>query len=82
MKHIKWPERLTNFTGRNGHFKCSGVEALFLPHDDSVMVTPFTSRDELGKCDITVPVTAIPQLVAALSEIHTNWQNRTGIRQR
>ncbi len=65
---VKW-QRTTNFTGRNGYAKCSGLEVLPLPHNDTVMLSPLTSRGVVGRCDIEVPVEALPELIAKLSAL-------------
>lgn len=54
QKQIKFI-RQTMFTGRNGYFKCSGIDFLGLDYDDNVMIAPLTSRGEIGRCDITFP---------------------------
>ena len=56
---IKW-KRKTKFTGRNGHFCCSGVELLPLEHNDSVMVSALTGRGDVARCDIEIPLEAVP----------------------
>lgn len=71
MESVRW-SRQTNFTGRNGYFKCTGVEILPLEHDNNVMLTPFNSRGETARCDISVPLEAIPELIAKLQAVHTS----------
>lgn len=57
--------RLTSqFLGRNGYCKCSGVQLIGDPAN--VTITPLTSRNELGRCEITIPVEEIPNLIVAL----------------
>lgn len=66
MPNLKF-SRQTNFTGRNGYFKCSGIE-LLITCDDKVMLTPLTSRGEPARCDVTVPVEDIPALIEMLND--------------
>ena len=65
---ISW-ERITNFTGRNGYFKCSGVELFRLDHNNSVMVSALTGRGDVARCDIVVPLEALPELIAKLNAL-------------
>jgi hypothetical protein len=58
---------LTSFTGRNGHFKCSGLN-LFLGHND-LELAPLTSRGEVGNCEIVVPREALPELIEVLQSL-------------
>lgn len=61
-------ERITNFTGRNGFMKCSGID-LLETSDKTVMLSPITSKGTIGRCDISVPVESIPALIAALEQL-------------
>lgn len=67
------PDSDCNFTGRNGYFKCSGIDLLSLTNGDSrvvkVMLTPLTSRGDLARCDVTIPVENINEVIKALEEI-------------
>ena len=65
---VTW-ERHTNFTGRNGYFKCSGVELLSLEHNKSVLVSALTGRGDVARCDIEVPLKAVPDLIAKLQAL-------------
>jgi hypothetical protein len=67
IKQITW-DRLTNFTGRNGFFKCSGIELFELGHSKELMLTPLTSRGNIANCNIIIPVEAIPQLIEELKK--------------
>ena len=64
-KQIKF-ERTTNFTGRNGYFQCGGIDVQTIKHNRSVMLAPITSKNEIGRCDITIPEENIPELIIAL----------------
>ena len=65
---IGW-NRTTNFTGRNGYMQCKGMDVLTLPGSNSVMLSPLTSRGKVGRCDIEVPIEALPQLIEALQAV-------------
>ena len=65
---VTW-ERTTKFTGRNGNFNCSGVELLPLEHNNSVMVSALTGRGDVARCDIEVPIEAVPELIAKLQAL-------------
>jgi hypothetical protein len=62
-------QRETNFTGRNGFFKCSGVDVTCCAHSRTAMLTPLTSRGALARCDIFIPAEDIDALIAALQAI-------------
>lgn len=62
-------DRTTNFTGRNGYFKCAGVEVLECEHNDTVMLSPITSKGNIGRCDIAVPIENLKALANTLLEI-------------
>ena len=61
--------RTTKFTGRNGNFNCSGVELLSLEHNKSVLVSALTGRGDVARCDIEIPLEAIPDLIAKLKAL-------------
>ncbi|HNU14064.1 MAG TPA: hypothetical protein PKI55_06345 [Chitinophagaceae bacterium] len=58
----------TNFTGRNGYFKASGLELSGYDPNGNVMLTPLTSKGLAGRCDITIPVEDIPSLIKQLKK--------------
>lgn len=57
--------RITNFTGRNGLMKCSGIEIMPISND-RVILSPLTSKGIVGRCDIFIPVEDIPKLIQTL----------------
>lgn len=65
-QQVTWKGRTTNFTGRNGHFKCCGLDIQPLEHNESVMIAPLTSQGMVGRCDIEIPLEAMPEVVAKL----------------
>jgi hypothetical protein len=64
---VRW-DRTTNFTGRNGYFKCSGVEYP-LDHNKVVLLSALTGRGEVARCDIEIPLEAVPALIAKLQAL-------------
>jgi hypothetical protein len=70
LKELKF-QRMTDFTGRNGFFQCSGVEIMSIS-DNKVMISPFTSKGKVGRCDIAIPIEDIPEFTNKLLEIYNN----------
>lgn len=68
MTQVKFSKE-TKFTGRNGYFRCTGVELLKMDHSDEVMISPLTGNGSVGRCDISVPIADIPKLVEQLQEL-------------
>jgi hypothetical protein len=68
IETIRWkPNDRLRFLGRNGTGRCTGIEVF---HNDGVVfLRPFTSKNEAGRCEIAVPVTALPQLAAVLHAV-------------
>ena len=62
---VQW-KRITNFTGRNGYCKCSGIELMNWDHNKSVNLAALTSKGMVGRMDIEIPVEALPDLIAKL----------------
>lgn len=56
MKTIKWlKKRDCHFTGRNGWFKCCGIEIMNIEHNKSIIISPITSKGSIGRCNIEIP---------------------------
>jgi hypothetical protein len=68
-QQVTWKGRLTNFTGRNGWFRCGGLDIQPLEHNQSVMIAPLTSQGVVGRCDIEIPLEALPEVVAKLQAL-------------
>lgn len=77
IKLVKF-SRQTNFTGRNGFGKCSGIEAMYLEHDKNVLFTALTGKGVPARCDIYIPAESVVSVISALSEIASgvNQDNR------
>jgi hypothetical protein len=64
MKKVTWKES-TRFLGRNGLFKCNGVD-FFENFSGGIAIMPITSKGVTGKCEIEIPVESIPQVIKSL----------------
>lgn len=74
MKVVKllWANGLiTRFLGRNGVGKCSGVEVYYSDWDNTVTLSPYTSKGEIARCSITIPASEVKGLIEALKEVTT-----------
>ena len=67
MKNIQF-KRLTNCTGRNGYFKQSGID-LLVTSNDSIMLSPITSKGTIGRCDMEIPKESIDELIKVLQSL-------------
>jgi len=78
IKFIKWANKqVTNFTGRNGYFMCTGVEVIGVSQTskgDSIMISPVTSKGNIGRCDISIPVSAVPDMVKLLQDMVLEYE--------
>ncbi len=72
---IRWqPHERLVFFGRNGTGRCSGIEIF---HNDHVLsLTPFTSKNQLARCEITLPESTLPELIEALDKVRREMQKR------
>lgn len=68
-KQITWDES-TNFTGRNGFMKCNGLNLQALSNDTELMVSPLTSKGAVGRCDISIPIEKLPEIISLLDGIY------------
>ena len=71
---IRWEsyERLV-FFGRNGTGLCTGIEIF---HNDGVVsLQPITSKNQVARCEITVPVSALSRLTRALHRLRQQSKN-------
>lgn len=62
-KNIEWKQS-TNFLGRNGYFKCNGIEVF--KDTKSILIQPITSKGNTGRCFIEIPANSIPALSKCL----------------
>jgi hypothetical protein len=61
--------RLVSFLGRNGHFKAKGLNVEQIT-EEVIELTPITSRDQYGRCEIQVPSQCIPLLIDKLLQFY------------
>ena len=65
MRRITF-ERATQFLGRNGTFKCTGM--VVGVQNDIIFLEPITSKGKTGRGCLEVPVEHADSLIAALRE--------------
>ena len=49
-------KRQVQFIGRNGCFKSIGLDLIVHPHSNVVSISPITSKNDIGRCIIEIPV--------------------------
>jgi hypothetical protein len=69
---IRWDETPTAAVGRNGIMQCHGVAAIgYVFVDDkpvNIRLQPYTSRGDLGRCEISIPLAHAADVAEALRE--------------
>ena len=63
---LKWKET-TYFLGRNGCFKCNGVELMEMT--DDILIHPITSKGLIGRAAIGIPKTEVKNLIEKLQSL-------------
>jgi len=75
MIQVKFSKRITHFLGRNGYGKCTGIElhkTSYNPEADgtkqggTVWFTPYTSKGQPARCEFSVPIEDIPEIIKNL----------------
>lgn len=62
--------RQTNFLGRNGYMNCSGLDLCKGGlRDDLALLSPLTSRGQVGRCELEIPLEDLPALIAGLQKL-------------
>ena len=65
-------DRNVNFIGRNGYFKASGLDVY--ANESIVIVQPITSKGEIGRCSIEIPIENVTALISHLkTAIGLDW---------
>ena len=59
-------DRNVNFIGRNGYFKASGLD--IYANESIVILQPITSKGEIGRCSIEIPIEAVAALMNILNQ--------------
>jgi len=57
------------FLGRNGMFKCAGIDVLVTADDKEVIISPITSKGLVGRCEIWIPKVDVSTLIKALKSV-------------
>ncbi len=74
IETVRWKQHQNLvFFGRNGTGFCTGIEVF--DYDSVVSLTPFTSKDRLARCEIAVPVSALPELITALDNVRRQHEH-------
>jgi len=73
--NIKWDNNLF-FLGRNGMYKMRGINICTYDYYNRVDFIPITSKGDLGRCWLSMPVDKIPDLMQYLSKIYHERKNK------
>lgn len=68
-------KRIVNFFGRNGYFKSSGISISVDSIDTTVSLDPITSKGNIGRCRIEIPIEDIPDVVSTLNGFYGAWKS-------
>lgn len=60
-------KRNTLFLGRNGRWNARGID-ICCPSRDIVLLRPITTKGDVGRCEIEIPVEHLMQVVDALTD--------------
>lgn len=60
---------LVKFEGRNGYFNSIGLQLTKHNNDDILNIYPITSKNNVAKCLIEIPVEEIDNLIEILKKI-------------
>lgn len=75
LEDIKFSQE-TTFLGRNGTFKCIGLE-LSSSGRKTVDIWPTTSKGDTGRARLEVPVADLPTLIHKLQQIYNEaWHGK------
>lgn len=66
QKQINW-SMSTYFLGRNGCFKCNGIN--ISEFCDNVYIEPITSKGNIGRCKIVLPKQELQNIIKGLKKI-------------
>lgn len=66
-------KQVVSFLGRNGYFKAIGVEIMVIhakdPDNSFVSISPITSKGDIGRAVIEVPLNNVNELIEGLKEL-------------
>lgn len=67
-KKLKF-KRHVKFEGRNGYFNSIGLKITKFEKDDILNIYPITSKNNIGRCLIEIPIEEIDNLIKVLNKI-------------
>lgn len=56
------------FEGRNGYFNSIGLRLIKLEKEDILSIYPITSKNNIGRCLIEIPIEEIDNLIEILKK--------------
>lgn len=62
-------KRHVKFEGRNGYFNSIGLKITKFEKDDILNIYPITSKNNIGRCLIEIPIEEIDNLIETLNKI-------------
>ena len=62
-------KRQVHFEGRNGYFKSIGLKLTKFDKDNILNIYPITSKNNVARCLIEIPVEEIDDLIEILKKI-------------
>ena len=64
-------KRTLSALGRNGHIKQSGIEVMNREdsHQGHISLSPITSKGDIGRCEIEIPIEDLQQVIDALEQV-------------
>lgn len=62
-------DKTTRFLGRNGTFKMTGMDLYLSTHSKTVSISPITSKGDVGRCDMEIPVENIDAVCEQLQTL-------------
>lgn len=68
---FRFKNKETNFTGRNGYFKCVGFEVTKTTAN-TIMLEPITTKGQTGRAMLEIPVEDLKQLFESIEAVTTS----------
>lgn len=56
------------FLGRNGRFRARGLH-IYKEENSNIVISPITSKNQVGRCDIAVPEESLEEFINALEYV-------------
>lgn len=67
---------ITTYLGRNGTGKCIGVNILPSLDQNNFWIAPINSKGNIARCEILIPIDAIPEIVINLNNMYKTYQEK------